>query len=81
MEKDFYYGEFWYFYTGKYHKPCQIPIEIQQLLRTVRPYMTDHKAWMKRLEAMKIEDILEPDKIVPVKSIVIHTGINNINSE
>ena len=35
----------------------------------------------KRLEAMRIEDIPGPDKIGPVKSIVIHTGINNLNSE
>ena len=39
--------------------------------------------WMpgKRLEALHIEEIPDPEEIGPYRNIVIHTGVNNIKSQ
>ena len=51
-----YYGEYGYFYTGKYHPAKVIPIELQELLSCIRPQLTNPKAWMNSCLVTKYKD-------------------------
>jgi len=37
----YYCGEYGYWYTGKYHQPCETPEVIQDLLDSVRPHLSN----------------------------------------
>ena len=41
-----YFGEYGYRYSGTYHKPCETPEVIQDLLDSVRPQLSNQSEWM-----------------------------------
>ncbi len=52
----YYCGEFGYWYTGKYHAPCETPTAIQDLLAAVRPHLSDKGSWINSCLITKYKD-------------------------